>query len=233
MDLHRQNTVCPRVIPFLLDDWASAAEAFKKSTPVYLGQHWLPQPEAGFLPTRVRTAWTDNALLVLAELDDTGIFNPSREFNAPAFKMGDVFEIFLRPIDQQAYYEFHIGPDNQKISTPSPIGKGFSRASPGRHSTGMAHWQPNHRKPRQSPRTRQSLACIGFHPIRNGRGGAATRSRITMAIFVQPLRLPSRKSFPDPLQFICPRDAGELPSAGGLGNIDLRGRFTFSEPPIK
>jgi len=85
MDLHRQNTVCPRVIPFHLDDWASAAEAFKKSTPVYLGQHWLPQPEAGFLPARVRTAWTDNALLVLAELDDAGIFNPSREFNAPAF----------------------------------------------------------------------------------------------------------------------------------------------------
>ncbi|PAW82436.1 MAG: hypothetical protein B9S31_00500 [Spartobacteria bacterium Tous-C9RFEB] len=125
MDLHRQNTVCPRVIPFHLDDWASAAEAFKKSTPVYLGQHWLPQPEARFLPARVRTAWTDNALLVLAELDDAGIFNPSREFNAPAFKMGDIFEIFLRPIDQDAYYEFHIGPDNQKFQLRVPSAKAF------------------------------------------------------------------------------------------------------------
>ena len=125
MDLHRQITVCPRVTSFNIDDWASASQAFKKSPSVCLGQHWLPQPEAGFLPSRVRTAWTDNALLVLAELDDADIFNPSREFNAPAFKMGDVFEVFLRPIDQEAYYEFHIGPDNQRFQLRVPSAKAF------------------------------------------------------------------------------------------------------------
>jgi hypothetical protein len=61
----------------------------------------------------------------LAELDDADIFNPSREFNAPAFKMGDVFEVFLRPIDQEAYYEFHIGPDNQRFQLRVPSAKVF------------------------------------------------------------------------------------------------------------
>ena len=116
MDLHRQITVCPRVTSFNIDDWASASQAFKKSPSVCLGQHWLPHPQTGFLPSRVRTAWTDNALLLLAELDDADIFNPSREFNAPAFKMGDVFD---------AYYEFHIGPDNQKFQLRVQSAKAF------------------------------------------------------------------------------------------------------------
>ncbi len=125
MDTHRKKTICPRVTSFNLDEWDAAAKAFEKSPPVYLHQHWLPHPQSGFLPSCVRTAWTNNALLVLAELDDASIFNPSRDFNAPAFKHGDVFEIFLRPIDQETYYEFHIGPDNQIFQLRVPSAKAF------------------------------------------------------------------------------------------------------------
>ncbi len=131
MDIHRKKTICPRVTSFNLDEWDAAAKAFEKSPPVYLHQHWLPHPQAGFLPSCVRTAWTNNALLVLAELDDADIFNPSREFNAPAFKRGDVFELFLRPIEQDAYYEFHVGPDNQKFQLRVPSATAFRKRPKG------------------------------------------------------------------------------------------------------
>jgi hypothetical protein len=121
MDAQRQKINCPRATSFEHDDWDAIRKAFDKSPTVYLRQHWLSDPQEAFYPARVRTAWTNDALLVFAELDDADIFNPSREFNAPAFKRGDVFEVFLRPIEQDAYYEFHIGPDNQifQLRVPS------------------------------------------------------------------------------------------------------------------
>ena len=125
MDAQRQKINCPRATSFDLDDWDAARKAFENSPPVNLRQHWISDPREGFHPAYVRTAWTDDALLVFAEIDDADIFNPSKEFNAPAFKHGDVFEVFLRPIEQDAYYEFHIGPDNQKFQLRVPSATAF------------------------------------------------------------------------------------------------------------
>ena len=125
MDAQRQKINCPRATSFDLDDLDAARKAFEKSPPVNFRQHWLSDPQEDFYPARVRTAWTDVALLVFAELDDADIFNPSREFNAPAFKHGDVFEVFLRPIEQDAYYEFHVAPDNQKFQLRVPSATAF------------------------------------------------------------------------------------------------------------
>ena len=131
MDAPLQKTACPRVNSFNLDDWDAAAKAFEKSTPVYLLQHWRPESQTGFFPALVRTAWTDDFLLLHAELEDADIFNPSQAFNTPAFKHGDVFEVFLRPIEQDAYYEFHIGPDNQKFQLRVPSAEAFRKRPKG------------------------------------------------------------------------------------------------------
>ena len=76
-------------------------------------QAWRTEPEPDFLPARVRVGWSPDAMLVEAELPDRDIFNPVKEFNQAAFTSGDVFEIFLRPEQQESYFEFHITPDNQ------------------------------------------------------------------------------------------------------------------------
>ena len=91
-----------------------------KTEPIFvadwtLQQAWLPQPEPDLLPARVRAGWSRDALLVEAELGDRDIFNPITEFNQTAFNSGDVFEIFLRPENQQPYFEFHITPSNQLL----------------------------------------------------------------------------------------------------------------------
>ena len=54
-------------------------------------------------------------MLVEAELTDYDMFNPAKNFNDVAYHIGDVFEIFVRPEGQDAYYEIHVTPDNQVL----------------------------------------------------------------------------------------------------------------------
>jgi hypothetical protein len=68
MDAQRQKINCPRATSFEHDDWDAIRKAFDKSPTVYLRQHWLSDPQEAFYPARVRTAWTNDALLVFAEL---------------------------------------------------------------------------------------------------------------------------------------------------------------------
>lgn len=80
-----------------------------------MGQAWLPKPEANWKPAVVRAGWTARGLRVEAELDDLDVFNPARDFNEVAYTQGDVFEIFVRPEAQEAYFEIHITPENQVL----------------------------------------------------------------------------------------------------------------------
>ncbi|MCG3148078.1 MAG: hypothetical protein PCFJNLEI_01520 [Verrucomicrobiae bacterium] len=99
--------------PLRNNDWTTAAA-------ISLQQAWLPAPQPELRPTRVRTAWRADALLVQAEISDADIFNPRTDFNSMFYQTGDVFEIFLRPVTQDAYFEFHIGPANQKLQLRFP-----------------------------------------------------------------------------------------------------------------
>ena len=111
-------------------DWANAERALAAAPPIPLCQAWLAQPEPQFRSATVRTGWWDETLWVLAEIHDVDIFNPVVEFNADFFLSGDVFEIFLRPDPQDAYYEFHIGPANQKFQVRIPSGAAFRQPPP-------------------------------------------------------------------------------------------------------
>jgi len=92
-----------------MKNWETACQW---QTTLTLQQAWRAQPEPDFLPATVRVGWTDEALVVLADLSDADIHNPVTQFNEPAFQHGDAFEIFLRPDGQDAYFEFHVTPDN-------------------------------------------------------------------------------------------------------------------------
>jgi len=124
---------CHPLPEFDWDDWGAIAAAFKEAQTSLLQQAWLAHPQPEFRPGRVRTGWTDDALLVYAELDDDDIFNPVTELNALSFKHGDVFEMFLRPAGQLAYYEFHVTPQNQKLQLRIPSAEEFAatRRTPG------------------------------------------------------------------------------------------------------
>ncbi len=80
-----------------------------------MSQAWLPAPEPGLQRAVVRAGWKADALVVEAELGDLDPFNPAKAFNEVAYTKGDVFEIFVRPESQDAYFEFHITPENQVL----------------------------------------------------------------------------------------------------------------------
>lgn len=108
-------------------------------------QGWLPAPEPDLLPAVVRVHWTSTAMQVEAELHDNDMFNPAQNFNDVAYTLGDVFEIFLRPENQDAYYEIHITPTNQVLQLRFPNAQTIRqlRAEPGKDVIGeFKVWQP-------------------------------------------------------------------------------------------
>jgi hypothetical protein len=114
----------------LPDDWQEVAAAFAGAESVAMHQAWLTEPESGLRPAAVRCGWNAQSLLVYAVLEDDDIFNPVEAFNVPAFQHGDVFEIILRPAGQEAYYEFHVSPRNQRFQLRIPSAAAFAAPKP-------------------------------------------------------------------------------------------------------
>ena len=106
----------------------SVRAAFEPAPPLALRQSWLAEPEADFQPGVVRVGCRDESLLVLAELTDADIFSRATRSNEKMWELGDTFEIFLRPIQQDAYMEFHVTPNNQRLQVRFPDGHALEAA---------------------------------------------------------------------------------------------------------
>jgi hypothetical protein len=117
---------CPPLENFDPVNWAEVSHAFHDSPPVSFQQHWREEPEEAFRGGEVRTGWTADGLWVYAELKDEDVFNPATEFNSFFFMHGDVFEIFAMPSGQDAYYELHVGPENQQMQMRIPSATAFA-----------------------------------------------------------------------------------------------------------
>ena len=105
-----------------ISTWEDVSAAFRHADFANFQQHWRPEPELGFRSAKAGVVWTDDSLIVYAELCDDNIFNeiPEREFNRMSIANGDVFEIFLKPSGQESYFEFHVNPNNQKLQLRLP-----------------------------------------------------------------------------------------------------------------
>jgi hypothetical protein len=112
---------CGELPAFDINSWEAVDAVFREAPVCTMKQAWLPAPEPGFRPAMVRTGWRLDALYVLADMEDAEIFNPETRFNEPSFQVGDVFEMFLRPEDQEPYYEIHVSPQNQKFQLRVPF----------------------------------------------------------------------------------------------------------------
>jgi hypothetical protein len=89
--------------------------AFKQDVPRPLGQAWRDCPEDGFQAGEVLTGWNNETLFVLAELTTSKPYSKATANHQHLWKMGDTFEIFLRPAQQESYFEFHISPQNYRL----------------------------------------------------------------------------------------------------------------------
>jgi len=96
-------------------DLESVRHGFLSATPCPLRQAWQAKPSERFTPAVVRAGWRCNSFLVYAELTDADIFTQATGLNQRMWELGDAFEIFLRPDGEEAYVEFQITPNNQRL----------------------------------------------------------------------------------------------------------------------
>jgi hypothetical protein len=108
-----------------VESWSELSPFIEQALTWHLQQAWLTEPVDGFRPGTVWVWRAGDEWCVAAELEDENIFNPVEAFNVPAFNDGDVFEIFLRPMGQEAYFEIHISPVNQLFQMRWPSREAF------------------------------------------------------------------------------------------------------------
>ena len=95
-------------------DWKSVYSAFEKVDIL----PFIPADstyEARFQPGAVKVGWRNQALWVYARLEGCSIFNSALTHNELMWSLGDTFEMFLRPLAQARYYEFHVTPQNLRL----------------------------------------------------------------------------------------------------------------------
>ncbi|MGH7953093.1 MAG: hypothetical protein ACREFE_14420 [Limisphaerales bacterium] len=107
--------ICRELPSFEASNFDSVRAAFQNAETCVLRQAWLPKPEADFAPAIVRAGWRDHSLLLFAELTDADIFTRATDHHQRFWELGDTFEIFLRPVEQKSYVEFHVTPNNLRL----------------------------------------------------------------------------------------------------------------------
>lgn len=114
------DTVCARLASFDAANADAVRRAFADAVPLAMQQAWRVAPEDHFAPATVRTGWRDQSLLIFAELTDADVFTTATEHNQRLCEIGDAFEVFLRPVGQDAYAEFHVAPNNLQMQLHFP-----------------------------------------------------------------------------------------------------------------
>ena len=82
-----------------------------ESSKIVLRQHWgNSTPEQGAAAVFV---WSDKGLQVRVAMADQAINNTATGLKQKTWELGDVAEIFIKPVaEDSAYYEFHVTPQN-------------------------------------------------------------------------------------------------------------------------
>lgn len=112
--------------PFAAGDWEATFRAFDSASCCTLRQAWNSVAQSEFQETRVSVGVGKDegglkTLWVYAQMHDLDIFNFARSRNQRTWEMGDVFEIFLAPQQGNAYFEFHVTPENWTLECEIPL----------------------------------------------------------------------------------------------------------------
>lgn len=109
------SLTCPKAPVFDASNLDAVAKSLGGPHGISLGQSWLDQVETNFTSATVWTGWRDNQFFVFAKMDDADIFSRATEPNQRLWELGDAFEIFLKPDNQEAYAELQISPNNGRL----------------------------------------------------------------------------------------------------------------------
>lgn len=121
---------CARLSSFDATHLGDVRRAFDGADAVSLGQAWRDTTEERFAPTTVRVGWREATLCVFAELTDVDVFTTATDDNQRLCELGDAFEVFIHPVGQEAYAEFHVAPNNLQLQLHFPDAGWRDRVSP-------------------------------------------------------------------------------------------------------
>jgi len=143
-------------------DWESATQAFESRERAPLLQGWREtQPE--FRPANVRIGWTREALWFYAELEDDDAWNSATRPNELTWTLGDVLEIFLRPLPGDPYFELHVTPQNQTLEFYFQHSGDFGAVENGQFRRDLWHFHAAQID--ESSRTWRVLAGVRWEPL--------------------------------------------------------------------
>ncbi len=118
---------CHPLSHFDENDWEEVEQAFQERKPLTFGQHWLTEQQADFSPAQVYIGWRDDDFYALATLHDADIFTEATADGQEMWALGDVFEIFLRALPGDSWYEFHVTPNDDHLELRWPNNPEISR----------------------------------------------------------------------------------------------------------
>jgi hypothetical protein len=130
------DLLLPRLPDFDLHDPVSA---FAHAPELPLIRAW----EAG-APTggTVRAGWTSGYVWGLFTVTDADVFNTATADNQNTWETGDVFEIFARHDDSEAYVEAHVTPNNIRLHLRFPDSKTVAHSRAGTIPMSDLHGDP-------------------------------------------------------------------------------------------
>ena len=104
--------------PFDFSELAAMQAVFAECPTLPLIQGW--QSESTGLPATAQLGWHEGRVWALGTLTDADVFNEATEDNQNTWEMGDVFEVFVRRSDSDAYTEAHVTPNGIRLHLKFP-----------------------------------------------------------------------------------------------------------------
>lgn len=110
----------PELPAFNADSWESIEGGFDQAALLQIAQMPGAEPSPLFRPGEVRFGWREDQLLVSARLTDEEVLTTASAHNERIWMLGDVFEMFLRDLETEAYAELHVAPNGYTLQLRFP-----------------------------------------------------------------------------------------------------------------
>lgn len=115
-----KEIICQPLPEFNLKNPAEVCAAFSGAPALPMQQAWRETLEPEFQPGRVKLGWRADRLFVLAELTSKHPASRAVADNEFLWRLGDVFEMFLRDLESELYVEFHVAPNGKRLQLAFP-----------------------------------------------------------------------------------------------------------------
>ncbi|MEI6082506.1 MAG: hypothetical protein WCR44_08815 [Verrucomicrobiota bacterium] len=83
-------------------------------------QSWLPKPEEGFRPGSADISWSNDRLMLVADLIDEEVITTATANQQRLWEHGDVVELFVQRVGESGYREYQVSPNGFKLSLSYP-----------------------------------------------------------------------------------------------------------------